>query len=160
MQHNKIMRLRGFDGVIRRHKFKQDKNGLLMFFPWRDELELLPNVPQECKELFIKVKQLLKFLNIVTLAAGQMNTFINNRNTVYKLTNRSLKREIKLSISQICHRADCHSPQTYGHNKMSNQPTASHSIASTAHLVLIPHRPVGLQRIDLEDTIHFYHNQR
>ena len=88
--NNKIMKLRKFDCVIRRHKFKQEKDAheffyseLLLFFPWRDELELFPNNAQKCGELYIKVKQrldtvkatLFPHLNDVELGRAMVENF-------------------------------------------------------------------------------------
>ena len=63
--NNKIMRLRKFDAVIRRHKFKAEKDEhqffyseLLLFHPWRDEVEeLFPHDPKKCGELYLRVKE-------------------------------------------------------------------------------------------------------
>ena len=67
--NNKIMRLRKFDAVIRRHKLKKDKDAheffyseLLLFFPWRNEQELFSDDAQKCGELYIKVKQRIDFV--------------------------------------------------------------------------------------------------
>ena len=88
--NNKVMRLRKFDAVIRRHKFKQDKDAhefffseLLLFFPWREEVELFPNDAQKCGELYIKVKQrveavkaeLFPHLNDVELGRAMVENF-------------------------------------------------------------------------------------
>ena len=62
--NNKLMRLRKFDAVIRRHKFKAEKDEhqffyseLLLFYPWRDEVEeLFPNDPKKCGDLYLRVK--------------------------------------------------------------------------------------------------------
>ena len=61
--NGKIMRLRKFDAVVRRHKFKSDKDEhefffseLLLFYPWRDESELFPDDANKCRELYLAEK--------------------------------------------------------------------------------------------------------
>ena len=63
MENNKIMRLRKFDAVVRRHKFKADTEAhefffseLLLFWPWRNESELFPDDAEKCAELYQRVK--------------------------------------------------------------------------------------------------------
>ena len=63
LQNGKIMRLRKFDAVVRRHKFKCDKeehefffSELLLFFPWRNESELFPDDANKCQELYLTQK--------------------------------------------------------------------------------------------------------
>ena len=90
LHNNKIMRLRKFDSVIRRYKFKQEKDAheffyseLLLFFPWREERELFPNDAQKCGELYIKVKEkvdavkakLFPHLNDVELGRAMVENF-------------------------------------------------------------------------------------
>ena len=63
LENGKLMRLRKFDAVVRRHKFKSDKeqhefffSELLLFWPWRSESELFPDDLEKCAELYIRVK--------------------------------------------------------------------------------------------------------
>ena len=63
LENGKIMRLRKFDAVVRRHKFKEEKEAheffyseLLLFWPWRDESELFPDDALKCAELYQRVK--------------------------------------------------------------------------------------------------------
>ena len=66
LQNNKVMKLRRFDAVIRRHKFKSERDEheyffseLLLFWPWRDESELFPDDAQKCAELYNRVKPVI-----------------------------------------------------------------------------------------------------
>ena len=63
LHNNNVMKLRQFDAVIRRHKFRPEKgehefffSELLLFHPWRIEAELFPYDAKKCAELYIKVK--------------------------------------------------------------------------------------------------------
>ena len=63
LENGKIMRLRKFDAVVRRHKFKEEKEAhefffseLLLFWPWRNESELFPDDAKKCAELYHRVK--------------------------------------------------------------------------------------------------------
>ena len=66
LNNNKMMTLRKFEAVIRRHKFKSEKDEheyffseLLLFWPWRDESELFPDDAQKCAELYNRVKPII-----------------------------------------------------------------------------------------------------
>ena len=63
LDNGKVMKLRKFDAVVRRHKFKEEKEAhefffseLLLFWPWRNESELFPDDPKKCAELYHRVK--------------------------------------------------------------------------------------------------------
>ena len=66
LHNNKIMKLRKFDAVVRRHKFKSDReqheyfySELLLFWPWRNESELFPDDAQKCANLFHRVRPII-----------------------------------------------------------------------------------------------------
>ena len=66
LYNNKIMKLRKFEAVIRRHKFKSERDEheyfyseLLLFWPWRDESELFPDDAKKCAELYNRVKPVI-----------------------------------------------------------------------------------------------------
>ena len=66
LYNNKMMTLRKFEAVIRRHKFKAEKDEhefffseLLLFWPWREESELFPDDAQKCAELYNRVKPII-----------------------------------------------------------------------------------------------------
>ena len=66
LHDNKMMKLRKFDAVIRRHKFKPERDSheyffseLLLFWPWRDESELFPDDSKKCAELYNRVKHII-----------------------------------------------------------------------------------------------------
>ena len=63
LENGKVMKLRKFDAVVRRHKFKSEKEAhefffseLLLFWPWRNEAELFPDDAVKCAELYKKSK--------------------------------------------------------------------------------------------------------
>ena len=63
LENGKVMKLRKFDAVVRRHKFKSEKDAhefffseLLLFWPWRNEYELFPDDAVKCEELYLKAK--------------------------------------------------------------------------------------------------------
>ena len=63
LDNGKMMKLRKFDAVVRRHKFKEEKEAhefffseLLLFWPWRNESELFPDDAKKCAELYKRVK--------------------------------------------------------------------------------------------------------
>ena len=66
LENGKVMKLRKFDAVVRRHKFKADKeeheyffSELLLFWPWRYESELFPDDAEKCAALYKRVKPLI-----------------------------------------------------------------------------------------------------
>ena len=63
LENGKVMKLRKFDAVVRRHKFKAEKEAhefffseLLLFWPWRQESELFPDDAVKCAELYQRAK--------------------------------------------------------------------------------------------------------
>lgn len=97
LHNNNVMKLRQFDAVIRRHKFRPEKgehefffSELLLFYPWRIEDELFPYDAKKCAELYIKVKPkidrvksiLFPHLNDVELGRAMVENFEFDMNPV------------------------------------------------------------------------------
>ena len=90
LHNNNVMKLRKFDAVIRRHKFRPEKgehefffSELLLFYPWRIEADIFPDNATKCAELYIKVKPnidrvkaiLFPHLNDVELGRAMVENF-------------------------------------------------------------------------------------
>ena len=67
LQDNKIMKLRKFEAVLRRHKFKEERDPhefffseMLLFLPWTDESDLFPENAEKCQKLYVKFQTQLE----------------------------------------------------------------------------------------------------
>ena len=100
LKNERIMNLRRFDAVIRRHKFDFEKDPhqyyyseLLLFYPWRDESELFPDDFQKCQDLFKSQEQnistvktrLFPHLHNVEAARAMVEAFEENSRIADKM---------------------------------------------------------------------------
>jgi hypothetical protein len=77
LENGKVMKLRKFDAVVRRHKFKSDRDQhefffseLLLFWPWRNESELFPDDLEKCAELYQRAKPSIDAIKKNTLSTS------------------------------------------------------------------------------------------
>ena len=97
LESSKIMRLRKFNAVLRRHKFNPEKDEheycyseLLLFSPWRCEDELFPQDPKKCLQLYTKQhksieavkKKLFPHLADVEMGRAMVENFEANENEI------------------------------------------------------------------------------
>ena len=97
LENNKIMRLRKFDAVLRRHKFNPEKDEheycyseLLLFSSWRCEDELFPQDATKCLQFFTKLqksievvkKKLFPHLADVELGRAMVENFEADENEI------------------------------------------------------------------------------
>merc|ERR1712082_572647 len=67
LENNKVMRLRRFEAVVRRHKFNPDRcehefffSEMLLFSPWRDEAELYPDNLEQCARIYLYKREAIE----------------------------------------------------------------------------------------------------